>query len=189
MPNVATVKCIHRHVQLYVGISAPLDVSAPSFDPASSGNGHVESLGRAIDDQMERASIRAACAFSDGDQKLSMSSIGGWLSPRAPRNRTCRGTNIVAEVQSPKTRSRRCCETMIFVLSSFIRLSEPTSRGALQGSALRGRVCAFLAPRAEHPNTQARARRDVMSGCSDVYHWMGRTAKAVCLPDCGRTSP
>ena len=26
---------------------------------------------------------------------------------------------------SPKTRSRRCCETMIFVLSSFIRLSEP----------------------------------------------------------------
>ena len=56
----------------------------------------------------------------------------------------------------------------------------------LQGSALRGRVCALLAPRAEHPNTQARARRDVMFGCSDVYHWMGRTAKAVCLPDCGR---
>jgi hypothetical protein len=28
-----------------------------------------------------------------------------------------------------------------------------------------------------------------MFGCSDVYHWMGRTAKAVCLPDCGRTSP
>ena len=26
-----------------------------------------------------------------------------------------------------------------------------------------------------------------MFGCSDVYHWMGRTAKAVCLPDCGRT--
>jgi hypothetical protein len=25
-----------------------------------------------------------------------------------------------------------------------------------------------------------------MFGCSDVYHWMGRTAKAVCLPDCGR---
>ena len=87
---------------------------------------------RAIDDQMERASIRAACAFSDGDQ-LSMSSIGGWLSPRAPRNRTRRGTNIVAEVQSPKTRSRRCCETMIFVLSSFIRLSEPTSRGTVTG--------------------------------------------------------
>ena len=45
-----------------------------------------------------------------------------------------------------------------------------------------------FAPRAEHPNTQARARRDVMFGCSDVYHWMGRTAKAVCLPDCGRRS-
>ena len=26
-----------------------------------------------------------------------------------------------------------------------------------------------------------------MFGCSDVYHWMGRSAKAVCLPDCGRT--
>ena len=25
-----------------------------------------------------------------------------------------------------------------------------------------------------------------MFGCSDVYHWMGRTAKAVCLPDCGK---
>ena len=44
------------------------------------------------------------------------------------RSRLARGTNIVAEVQSPKTRSRRCCETMIFVLSSFIRLSEPTTR-------------------------------------------------------------
>ena len=55
--------------------------------------------------------------------------------------------------------------------------------------AIRGRVCAFLAPRAEHPNTQARARGDVMFGCSDVYHWMGRAAKAVCLPDCGRTCP
>ena len=54
--------------------------------------------------------------------------------------------------------------------------------------ALRRRVCAFLAPRAEHPNTQERAREDVMFGCSDVYRWMGRTAKAVCLPDCGRTS-
>src|SRR5580693_1657063 len=29
-------------------------------------------------------------------------------------------------------------------------------------------VCAFLASRAEHPNTQARARGDVMFGCSDV---------------------
>ena len=39
---------------------------------------------------------------------------------------------------------------------------------------------------------QARARGDVMFGmfgCSDVYHWMGRAAKAVCLPDCGRTCP
>ena len=26
-----------------------------------------------------------------------------------------------------------------------------------------------------------------MFDCSDVYHWMGRAAKAVCLPDCGRT--
>ena len=24
-----------------------------------------------------------------------------------------------------------------------------------------------------------------MFGCSDVYHWMGLTAKAICLPDCG----
>ena len=28
-----------------------------------------------------------------------------------------------------------------------------------------------------------------MFGCSDVYHWMGRTAKAICLPDCGRNRP
>ena len=31
--------------------------------------------------------------------------------------------------------------------------------------AIRGRVRALLAPRAEHPNTQERARRDVMFGC------------------------
>jgi hypothetical protein len=34
-------------------------------------------------------------------------------------------------------------------------------------------VCALLAPRAEHPNTQARARGDVMFGCSDDYYRMG----------------
>ena len=28
-----------------------------------------------------------------------------------------------------------------------------------------------------------------MFGCSDVCHWMGRTAKAVCSPDCGRYLP
>src|ERR1700726_5341503 len=40
---------------------------------------------------------------------------------------------------------------------------------AVQGGAIRGRVCAFLAPRAEHPNTQAWGRRkDVnVCGCSD----------------------
>ena len=39
----------------------------------------------------------------------------------------------------------------------------------LQGGAIRGRVCAFLATRAEHPNTQAWGRRkDVkVFGCSD----------------------
>ena len=42
---------------------------------------------------------------------------------------TCRGKNIAAEAQSPKTKSRRCCETMIFVLS----LSEPISRGTATG--------------------------------------------------------
>src|SRR5271167_101364 len=31
--------------------------------------------------------------------------------------------------------------------------------------ALRRRGCAFLAPRAEHPNSQERAREDVMFGC------------------------
>ena len=64
------------------------------------------------------------------------------------------------------------------VLSS---LSDQASRllaARLQGSAIRGRVCALPAPRAEHPNTQERAREDVMFGCSAVYHWMGRTAKA-----------
>ena len=38
-------------------------------------------------------------------------------------------------------------------------------------------------PTSKHPNTQARARGDVMFGCLDVYHWMGRAAKVVCLPD------
>ena len=50
-----------------------------------------------------------------------------------PLIQTCRGTNIVAEVQSPKTRSRRCCETMLFVPSSFIGLSEPIALGTVTG--------------------------------------------------------
>ena len=65
--------------------------------------------------------------------------------------------------------------------SSRRRSSDQASRllaARLQGSAIRGRVCALPAPRAEHPNTQERAREDVMFGCSAVYHWMGRTAKA-----------
>ena len=68
----------------------------------------------------------------------------------------------LAEAHSPKTKSRRCCETMIFVLSSFIRLSEPTSRGTVTGQRNSRTRLRVLAPRAEHPNTQARARRDVM---------------------------
>ncbi len=52
-------------------------------------------------------------------------------------------------------------------------------------AALRAHVEELEAARASAPtNTQERAREDVMFGCSDVYHWMGRTAKAVCLPDC-----
>ena len=97
-----------------------------------------------------------------------MSSIGGWLSPRAPRNRTRRGTNIVAEVQSPKTRSRRCCETMIFVLSSFIRLSEPISRGTVTGqrnSRTRLRASCPTSRTSEHSSAGARGCDVRMFGC------------------------
>src|SRR6476620_5611746 len=97
-----------------------------------------------------------------------MSSIGGWLSPRAPRNRTRRGTNIVAEVQSPKTRSRRCCETMIFVLSSFIRLSEPTSRGTVTGqrtSRARLRASCPTSRTSEHSSAGATGCDVRMFGC------------------------
>ena len=60
------------------------------------------------------------------------------------------------------------------------RLRDPSCRSSsdqasgclatrLQGGAIRGRVCAFLATRAEHPNTQVWGRRkDVkVFGCSD----------------------
>src|SRR6478736_4342283 len=108
-----------------------------------------------------------------------MSSIGGWLSPRAPRNRTRRGTNIVAEVQSPNTRSRRCCETMIFVLSSFIRLSEPTSRGTVTGqrtSRARLRASCPTSRTSEHSSAGA-------TGC-DVrmftIGWAAPRRRSVC---------
>ena len=63
------------------------------------------------------------------------------------------------------------------------------SRHGYRAAQFEDAFARFLPARAEHPNTQERAREDVMFGCSDVYHWMGRTAKAVCLPDCGRTCP
>ena len=53
----------------------------------------------------------------------------------------------------------------------------------LQGGAIRGRVCAFLTTRAEHPNTQACGRRkDVkVFGCSDDCARCG-TAKVDRMP-------
>ena len=79
------------------------------------------------------------------------------------------------EAQSPKIRSRRCCETMIFVPSSFIRLSEPISRGSVIGqrtSRTRLRASCPTSRTSEHSRAGA-GRCDVMFGCSDVYHWMG----------------
>src|SRR3984893_16666607 len=66
-------------------------------------------------------------------------------------------------VQSPKNRSRRCCETMIFVLSSFIRLSEPISRGTVTGqrnSTTRLRVSCHPSRTSEHSSVGAAKRRE-----------------------------
>ena len=81
---------------------------------------------------------------------------------------TRRGTNIAAEAQSPKTRSRRCCETMIFVLSSFIRLSEPISRGTVTGqrnSTTRLRASCPTSRTSEHSRAGARGCDVRMFGC------------------------
>ena len=67
---------------------------------------------------------------------------------------------------------------------------EPISRGTVTGqrnSTTRLRVSCLTSRTSEH--SSARGCDVRMFGCSDVYHWMGRTAKAVCLPDCGRTCP
>ena len=101
---------------------------------------------------------------------------------------TDRGTNIVAEVQSPKTRSRRCCETMIFVLSSFIRLSEPISRGTVTGqrnSTTRLRVSCPTSRTSEHSSAGARGCDVRMFGCLplDGPHREGGACRtAECLP-------
>ena len=99
----------------------------------------------------------------DGD------SNGAGIVPYNYRRNRCRSFSpIVAEVQSPKTRSQRCCETMIFVLSSFIRLSEPISRGTVTGqrnSMTRLRVSCPTSRTSEHSSAGAR-RCDVrMFGC------------------------
>src|SRR6202162_863412 len=81
---------------------------------------------------------------------------------------TRRGTNIAAEVQSPKTRSRRCCETMIFVPSSFIRLSEPISRGTVteqHNSRTRLRASCPTSRTSEHSTAGARGCDVRMFGC------------------------
>ena len=61
----------------------------------------------------------------------------------------------------------------------------PTKRAdvRLQGGAIRGRVCAFLATRTEHPNTQAWGRRKGVKvfGCSDDCARWG-TAKVDRMP-------
>jgi hypothetical protein len=78
------------------------------------------------------------------------------------------GTNIAAEAQSPKTRSRRCCETMIFVPSSFIRLSEPISRGSVTGqrnSRTRLRASCPRSRTSEHSSAGARGCDVRMFGC------------------------
>ena len=72
------------------------------------------------------------------------------------------------EAQSPKTKSRRCCETMIFVLSSFIRLSEPTSRGTVTGqrtSRTRLRVSCPTSRTSEHSSAGATGCDVRMFGC------------------------
>ena len=88
-----------------------------------------------------------------------------------------------------KTRSRCCSETMIFVPSSFIRLSEPISRGTVTGqrnSRTRSRASCPTSRTSEHSRAGAR-RCDVrMFGCLSLD---GPHRKAVCLPDCGRTCP
>ena len=94
---------------------------------------------------------------------------------------TRRGTNIMAEVQSPKTRSRRCCETMIFVPSSFIRLSEPISRGTVTGqrnSRTRLRGSCPTSRTSEHSSAR---------GCDVRMFTTGWAAprRRSCLPDCG----
>ena len=69
--------------------------------------------------------------------------------------------------QSPKTRLRHYCETMIFVLSSFIRLSEPISRGTVIGprnSRTRLRVSCLKSRTSEHSSPGARGRDVRMFG-------------------------
>ena len=63
------------------------------------------------------------------------------------------------------------------------------SRHGYRAAHFEGAFARFL-PHEPNIRTLKRGRDGiVMFGCSDVYHWMGRTAKAVCLPDCERTSP
>jgi hypothetical protein len=122
---------------------------------------------------------------------------------------TRRGMNIAAAAQSPKSRSRRCCETMIFVPSSFIQLSEPIARGTVTGqrnSRTPLRASCPTSRTSEHSRAGAR-RCDVrMFGClpaaprrplaEDAFarflphehpNTQERAREAVCLPDCGRT--
>ena len=111
--------------------------------------------------------------------------------PRGPKGRSGprRARLLPALSTRSPTRSRRCCETMIFVPSSFIRLSEPIARGTVIGqrtSRTRLRASCPTSRTSEHSRAGAR-RRDVrMFGCLSLD---GPHRKAVCLPDCGRYLP
>ena len=104
-----------------------------------------------------------------GKTKLprTIASRSRWCRSLSPIQ-TDRGTNIAAEVQSPKTKSRRCCETMIFVPSSFIRLSEPISRGTVTGqrnSRTRSRASCPTSRTSEHSSAGATGCDVRMFGC------------------------
>ena len=107
--------------------------------------------------------LRVSCPTSRTSEHSSAGARGcdvrmfttGLAAPR--RRSACRTADV------------RCCETMIFVPLSFIRLSEPISRGTVTGQRTSRTLLRASCPTSRTSETLKSGReRMLMFGCSDV---------------------
>ena len=125
------------------------------------------------DDVFYRKSDLRAIVNAGWSRGTKIPRQGRWYDPFCPKI-----LGILGKTKLPRTIASRSIILKMWPKKPDVHQEADFSRHGYRAAQFED-AFALLAPRAEHPNTQARARGDVMFGCSDVYHWMGRAAKAA----------